>query len=1038
MTRRRGPEVATAAPVARPGAALDVVGVLLGAAAVLSVTHLGREVLGRTVTPLWALPGLAVAVLLWRGSRSGPWWGLAAVGLAALALPLLDATAVAAAATGAAVAVLVGWAATRSRPALAAPVALADRLLAAGVLALLVPAAAAVASTLTAAALGLPVGWSRLFTWFAADSVGCLLMPWALVFWRASAPSFARPGGRAAEVVLASAALVAATLAMVRYQDVPLSLLPTLPMAWIALRWYERGVLLAVYAVATVVAITAATGAGVFAHDAGAVLQDDLLRVWGLVVLLLAGGVAVAHVARQRDEARARLHSDNRALAATVVEGARTLETLVSNLPGVAYRCRNDATYAAAFVSEGVRDLIGVDPGALTAGPGGFAAFIHPDDLPRVWAEVDAAVAEGRPYLLGYRMRRADGAVRWVWEQGRGVGADEEGGVWLEGFIYDVTQLVAAQRVLADEARLLDVAVRRGTREELLDALGGVVAGHLPGCEVAVVVLDDEGVVAGVRTAAGAPAPDWCPITGAGLPAGPLDEAGRGERSEAPLPGATGARPVRLTAIPVGGDGEPVTAVLAVASPDPLTAEVTDPVAHLAVVAAAALGHIDAQERLVVESRQDRLTGLPNRLGIEEALQGRYAAAARPVVGVLFFDLAAFRMVNETYGHVVGDDVLRAMAHRLRSALPDGVLLGRFSGDQFVVVVDDDVEDALLAMAGLVQRVATGPYRIGEQSVHLDVTVGVAGTAGGPVSPTLLLTSAATACDAARARGGDAVMVFDEELRERSRRSLHLQTALRRAVAGTELETWYQPQFDLRTGVLVGAEALVRWRTSDQEVLSPADFLAAAESSGLMTPLGLRVLTTACQDATAWPALQAMPMVSVNVAAAQLVDPMFATTVADVLRFTRLPASRLCLEVTESAFVDVDAAAASLERIKRLGVTIAIDDFGTGFSALSRLKRIPVDVLKIDRSFVAGVGRDSHDTAIVNAVVALARALRVRTVAEGVETPAQAGELRARGVDVGQGYLWARPMPAPALLDVLAAGGHGSLRAAVSPLPGGD
>ena len=436
--------------------------------------------------------------------------------------------------------------------------------------------------------------------------------------------------------------------------------------------------------------------------------------------------------------------------------------------------------------------------------------------------------------------------------------------------------------------------------------------------------------------------------------------------------------------------------------------------------------------RLAHQVMHDGLTGLPNRaLLVDRIDQGLARAAdARPgaaPVAVLLVDLDRFTVINDGLGHQAGDQLLVRVAVRLEQALAaDGVVLGRFGGDQFVVVVDRPVEapDAE-ALAARVLGALRDPFTVDRGEATLTASIGIA-LAGPADDSDALLRNAAAAMYRAKDRGRDRAVVFDDELRLRVLDRLHFENDLRKALDHGELTLSYQPTVSLESGRVIGVEALLRWTHPERGSVGPAEFVPVAEESGLIVPMGAWVLNEAIGQAADW--LRQVPghphfLLSVNVSPRQLASPDLVPLLKGLLDRHRWPAEFLALELTENVLMDdVDTSLDVLQTLKGLGVRLAVDDFGTGYSSLSYLERFPIDIVKIDQSFVSGLGSTGGGLAITAAVVLMARSLGLVTVAEGIETKGQSAVLQSLGCDWGQGYHYARPLPpaeAGALLHTL-------------------
>jgi diguanylate cyclase (GGDEF)-like protein len=497
------------------------------------------------------------------------------------------------------------------------------------------------------------------------------------------------------------------------------------------------------------------------------------------------------------------------------------------------------------------------------------------------------------------------------------------------------------------------------------------------------------------------------------------------ERSPAPGPRRTppGPRPSEIAnAIPSGGEGTD----LAMTSIDVVwLANIV-----LALIAAASLVVAIVADRRARRqpaadaqhsAHHDALTGLPNRMLLGEHLNETLARARHSgiAIAVLFLDIDRFSMVNESRGHSVGDELLCIVASRLRQTIRPTDVVARFGGDEFVIVTDGGSPG--YSPASLSYRLLAAlsePAAIGDTNVTMTVSVGAAVARPGD-DPESLLRDAAAAMHRAKDQGRNRCVVSDSAMRAGATDRLERERSLRRALAGDELLVYYQPVVALASGRIVGVEALVRWLDSTTgRLVPPIEFIAIAEETGLIVPLGARVLKQACADIAALlvrdPLLAPMS-VAVNLSARQLLAPGLPDTIEDALTSSGLPASSLCLEITESVLVeDTDLSGTALRALRALGVHIAMDDFGTGYSSLSYLKRLPIDTLKIDKSFVDGLGgEDEHraDRAVVASVIDLAHAFGLTTVAEGVETDEQLAALHALGCENVQGYLISRPLP---------------------------
>ena len=418
-------------------------------------------------------------------------------------------------------------------------------------------------------------------------------------------------------------------------------------------------------------------------------------------------------------------------------------------------------------------------------------------------------------------------------------------------------------------------------------------------------------------------------------------------------------------------------------------------------------------ERLTHAATHDDLTDLANRDAMVAMLADLLAVAHIGQIAVLFVDLDNFKMVNDGLGHAVGDRVLKEIARRLVAAVPVSERVGRFGGDEFVIVLDDSVDPAQAGEA--VRRAVQRPILVDGQELIITASIGFAVNSAGSRAADLL-RDADAAMYRAKAGGRDRIAAFAPETRGVLVDGLRTSTELRRGLERGEIVPYFQPIVDLDGGRVVGFEVLVRWLHPDRGLLLPGQFLPLAEEAGLMGELGERMLRDSLAQLARWRAVGlsfARCSLSVNVASQQLVDDSFIDVVDDALGETGIDAGSLWLELTETALMaDTTAATRALRGLRGLGLHLAVDDFGTGYSSLTYLKRFPVESIKIDRSFVTGLGLEADDTSIVEAVVRLGHSLGLTVVAEGVETPLQLNRLRELGCDRAQGYLFGRPRPA--------------------------
>ncbi|AXQ30188.1 EAL domain-containing protein [Solimonas sp. K1W22B-7] len=677
-----------------------------------------------------------------------------------------------------------------------------------------------------------------------------------------------------------------------------------------------------------------------------------------------------------------------------VKQRERLLTTLLSNVDGMIYRCRNDEHWTMEFVSEGCLALTGYQPQELILNRAvSFEQLMHPDDREPVRAAVEAALRERRRYEVEYRIAHADGSSRWVWERGAG-SFDENGQVEsLEGIIQDVTERKRAEQSLGE--------AERRYRSIFENAIEGIFQSS-----------PDAGYVTvnpALARMYGYDSPEQLIGLLRDIDRQLYVEHGRRTQFMAAL--ARDGSVTNFESQVYRRDGS----VMWISEN---AREVRDAEGRLMMYE----GTVEAiTERKLhdaamrYQATHDALTGLPNRLLLQERLQQALASAREHghQVAVAFIDLDQFKLINDSLGHHTGDALLRTMAQRLRACLRDGELVARQSGDEFVVLLGRTHRGAIAYLAGLILDAISQPCVIGGRELRVTCSIGISLCPGDGEDAASLLRHADMAMYRAKEAGRNNVQYYTADMQSGVAGRLELLTRLGQAIERNEFRLHYQPKFDLRSGRITGAEALIRWESPDGMVM-PEAFIPLAEETGLILSIGHWVLRAACLQNRAWLDAGIGPIpVSVNLSRRQIANGDIAASVAAVLADTGLPAELLELEVTESMVMpDAEQAAITLQRLRALGVRLSMDDFGTGYSSLSQLKRFPVQSLKIDRSFLREVTTDADSAAIVRAIISLGHNLDLRVLAEGVETAEQQAFLGANGCDELQGFYLARPMPA--------------------------
>jgi len=418
--------------------------------------------------------------------------------------------------------------------------------------------------------------------------------------------------------------------------------------------------------------------------------------------------------------------------------------------------------------------------------------------------------------------------------------------------------------------------------------------------------------------------------------------------------------------------------------------------------------------------QHDPLTELPNRLLFHDRAEQALAAAQANKRGcaLLLLDLDHFQSINDSLGHAVGDQLIKAVVTRLQGLMKNGMTLARMGGDEFAVLLEDtpQVADAATLAQAIIDSLKQ-PFLVHGHTLFISASIGISLFPSDAIGPEQLLRNADSALFKAKGNGRGGYALYTEELTAHAQQRVEMTAELRRALAQEELRVYYQPVHDLASRQLVGVEALVRWMHPERGLVPPGDFIPVAERSGLIAEIDAWVMTRACQQMCAWQAQgHSLDFIAVNVSSRLFGHQDLYQQVARILADTGLNPARLELEVTESAVMeDPEAALEQMHRLRELGLRLSIDDFGTGYSSLLRLKRLPVQKLKIDQGFVAGLPLDEDDAAIVRVIIALARSMGMQVHAEGIEQPEQAQFLLQHQCELGQGYWFGRPMPAAEL-----------------------
>ena len=768
------------------------------------------------------------------------------------------------------------------------------------------------------------------------------------------------------------------------------------------------------------VAIVAALYGGVLIALAGgqpdSVAADALAGRWLVVIAgSIALGLFARHLAALRRASESRFRrgfADSPVGMAIISSDWRWVEV-------------NDALCRMLGRSRG--ELVGRSPAEAT----------HPDDIARSRDVVDRALGGAGHQDFVKRYVRPDGEVVWAAVDSIFV-PSRRGDGWFYAHIQDMTAERAAQEGVARQARqqsavaaLGRFALEEQDLEVVMDRVAETVAATLDLDLCEVLEITPRG--SALRLVAGVGWPDG-QVRRALVPSGPGTQAGYALLHQVPVVTSDIAEETRFVlsaALVDAGAQAGITVAVAARdgvwgvlgaharAPRRFAPDEADFLRAVANVVSSAVDRNRVDEEVRHRAMHDPLTGLPNRALALDRLEGALARRRRDgrAVAVLLADLDQFKLVNDSMGHQAGDDLLVALAPRLHDAVRPSDTVARLGGDEFLVVCEQ-LEGAheAIRVAERVAQAINQPIVLAAGEHFITASIGIAVAETADADPADLLRDADAAMYRAKERGRGRYELFDDLLRKRVLLRLRTENELRRGIEHGELRVVYQPVVEVDGGAVTAVEALVRWQHPERGLIDPVDFISVAEESGLIGALGEWVLTTACHDGAAWQRRfqRAEPLLMcVNTSPRQLANGAFPAHVADIMDRQGLAPGSLALEITESVLMEeAHAPVTVLASLREYGLRLMLDDFGTGYSSLAYLRRFPLDVLKIDRSFVAGLGRDDEDSAIVAAIVQMARTLGLTVVAEGVERPEQLERLRELDCELAQGRLIAEPMPA--------------------------
>ncbi len=720
----------------------------------------------------------------------------------------------------------------------------------------------------------------------------------------------------------------------------------------------------------------------------------------------------------------------------------------VDQIPAIIYVADPGEDGSWHYVSPQIKSILGFSAQEWCADPGMWADRLHPDDRLAVLAtEMQSAATPINSGALEYRLRHREGHFVWIRDDARIV-RNHEGALRWYGVLSDITahkdveaeleQRAAQQSAVA---QLGEHALEGASTGELMREAVGAAARILDVEFASVFELDEANDRLVLCQGFGWPTEEGVSLY---APAGLGSHSGYTILTGGPVIVEDWAQETRFAkpdmlrkaetrsglSVVIEGHQGPF-GVLTVQSLDvrPFNPGDVHFLQSLANVLADALERQATEDGIRHRALHDALTGLPNRVLFHDRLGQALARLRRrrSLTAVLFLDLDRFKLVNDSLGHQVGDELLAAVAPRLSQVVRSSDTVARFGGDEFGILLEDitDEHDAV-EMAERIAAVFTRPFVLDGSEHFVTTSIGIAVAHGGEL-PEELIRDADAAMYRAKEHGRARYELFDEVMRARAFARLRVENDLRRAVDRGELALVYQPVVSLRDHSILGVEALVRWAHPERGLVSPLEFIEIAEENGLIEPIGRWVLEQACRQGVRWH--QAHPDsapigVSVNLSAIQVAQKTLSETVSQVLAATGIDPSALSLEITESAILtEMETVGGALGPLKALGVRLVLDDFGTGYSSLGYLTHLPLDVLKVDRSFIDGLGIDPRDTAITEAIIAMSHALSLDVVAEGVQTEVQARELERLGCFTAQGFCFSPPVPADEITKMLERGG---------------
>jgi diguanylate cyclase (GGDEF)-like protein/PAS domain S-box-containing protein len=639
------------------------------------------------------------------------------------------------------------------------------------------------------------------------------------------------------------------------------------------------------------------------------------------------------------------------------------------------------------LITSGIEKLYGYSSEEFYRDLELWKKVIHPEDLP-VLVEREKKLQVGEAATSIYRIIRPNGEVRWI--QDRGIPTLDDNGQFVDfsSVLFDITDRKESEdryRGLVEMSPDI-IAVYSNGKIEYINEGGSKLFGASNPQELIGKPLTNfisPQVIEDIKKLE------------------PIDEYGMDEIKKFEI------EMKRL-------DGKSIAVEMA-----------TMPILYAGRIAKQVVGRDITQRKKAEKTIQnmafyDSLTGLPNRNKFREELNQLLSQSTNQMLAVLFLDLDRFKIINDTKGHTVGDLLLKQVANRLVLAVQNAGMVSRHGGDEFIILLKDMDKEQVSNMSKRILTEFSKPLELNNQEFYVTPSIGISLYPSDGTDEETLIKLADIAMYMAKERGKNNFQFYSWQLNRSSSRKMELENSLRKAIEQNQLQLHYQPQVEIASGDIVGVEALTRWKHPEYGFVAPVEFIPLAEETGLIVPLGKWILHQACLQNKAWQnaGLIKVP-VAVNISVRQLQDDDFVSAVGSILQETGLDPSYLELEITESIMYNIERSTVILNELKKLGVKISIDDFGTGYSSLSYLKHLPIDKIKIDKSFVDDIINHSNQGAIVKTIIDMGHNLNFTVIAEGIETDVQVNFLKKHSCKIGQGYFYSRPLPAEEIIEFL-------------------